>query len=305
MTEEARFATHYAYTYKFARWQQGYAHFLEHGAGVLYVENGRTRYVVRQELETCILDAGVLAGVRGQLDQGAPETRQISCIRARDNIYMIVVHQRAPRLSQSIHDVDPSFREFVNRAYWMGVTSAQILLLWNALLVGNQALTTLYESRRHDKTRDVHYVDGSEREGHLLELKEVLMYNLPEPRAKENIGRIVRSRANLSRDSKCIFIVRAITRDVIEFSRERGVPLLRGVLPPCERGSPALDDAQCLVWCPFVGPASLCCDGPGCVVDAEARSGQRCSRCKHTLYCSKACQRAAWPEHKAVCKPPS
>lgn len=29
----------------------------------------------------------------------------------------------------------------------------------------------------------------------------------------------------------------------------------------------------------------------------------RCSRCKYARYCSKPCQRAAWPEHKALCQP--
>lgn len=30
---------------------------------------------------------------------------------------------------------------------------------------------------------------------------------------------------------------------------------------------------------------------------------QRCSNCKMTYYCSKECQKAAWPAHKAACKP--
>lgn len=30
---------------------------------------------------------------------------------------------------------------------------------------------------------------------------------------------------------------------------------------------------------------------------------QRCSRCKLTYYCSKACQKANWQIHKKVCKP--
>lgn len=30
---------------------------------------------------------------------------------------------------------------------------------------------------------------------------------------------------------------------------------------------------------------------------------QRCSSCKTTYYCSKECQKKAWPEHKNSCKP--
>jgi len=29
---------------------------------------------------------------------------------------------------------------------------------------------------------------------------------------------------------------------------------------------------------------------------------QLCSACKRSRYCSKECQKAAWPEHKTVCR---
>jgi hypothetical protein len=33
-------------------------------------------------------------------------------------------------------------------------------------------------------------------------------------------------------------------------------------------------------------------------------SKTRCSRCKDAVYCSVACQRQAWPQHKLACQPP-
>ena len=36
-------------------------------------------------------------------------------------------------------------------------------------------------------------------------------------------------------------------------------------------------------------------------LDRNSNSG-RCSSCRAARYCSKACQRAAWKQHKPVCK---
>jgi hypothetical protein len=41
------------------------------------------------------------------------------------------------------------------------------------------------------------------------------------------------------------------------------------------------------------------CDGPRC---SGADADMRCSNCRRVTYCSKACQRDAWPSHKAACR---
>ena len=45
------------------------------------------------------------------------------------------------------------------------------------------------------------------------------------------------------------------------------------------------------------------CDNAACAaVEAHASQFSRCSRCKQVPYCSRACQLAAWKEHKPECK---
>ena len=49
-----------------------------------------------------------------------------------------------------------------------------------------------------------------------------------------------------------------------------------------------------------IGSHSLAvCDG--CAKSFEHKAVMYCARCKSRKYCSKACQRRAWPEHKLVC----
>ena len=36
-------------------------------------------------------------------------------------------------------------------------------------------------------------------------------------------------------------------------------------------------------------------------VSEDLMETQRCSRCRRAAYCSKACQSAHWPAHKASC----
>ncbi|GMI29935.1 hypothetical protein TeGR_g6254 [Tetraparma gracilis] len=43
------------------------------------------------------------------------------------------------------------------------------------------------------------------------------------------------------------------------------------------------------------------CGYPLCGGGAEGGKLQSCSRCNRVFYCSKACQRAHWPDHKRVC----
>ena len=50
-------------------------------------------------------------------------------------------------------------------------------------------------------------------------------------------------------------------------------------------------------------PPGLMCDH--CGKSAEQASGKglkTCGKCYAARYCSKQCQLAAWPEHKAACK---
>jgi hypothetical protein len=51
------------------------------------------------------------------------------------------------------------------------------------------------------------------------------------------------------------------------------------------------------------------CNNPGCMTffgPSESSlvhgSGSKCSSCRTARYCSKSCQRAAWIQHKHVCK---
>ncbi len=43
------------------------------------------------------------------------------------------------------------------------------------------------------------------------------------------------------------------------------------------------------------------CCGPACAKPASSM----CQRCKASAYCSRECQAADWPQHKALCKEPS
>ena len=43
------------------------------------------------------------------------------------------------------------------------------------------------------------------------------------------------------------------------------------------------------------------CCGPACTKPANSM----CQRCKSSAYCSRECQAADWPQHKAQCKEPS
>jgi hypothetical protein len=42
-----------------------------------------------------------------------------------------------------------------------------------------------------------------------------------------------------------------------------------------------------------------------CSMDLRGRASHlRCSRCRRSLYCSRNCQRSAWPRHSAGCRAP-
>ena len=43
------------------------------------------------------------------------------------------------------------------------------------------------------------------------------------------------------------------------------------------------------------------CCGPACAKPASSM----CQRCKASAYCSRECQAADWPQHKALCREPS
>ena len=73
---------------------------------------------------------------------------------------------------------------------------------------------------------------------------------------------------------------------------------LRALVPPLADYKPVIAERMKLLADALDTVPVRACDACGA---ADAPELKRCARCRKVHYCSVACQRAAWPQHKRDC----
>jgi hypothetical protein len=103
-------------------------------------------------------------------------------------------------------------------------------------------------------------------------------------------------------DRPCVTIIRTVVRDEGKISR-----LVANAWPSCNfqkhnSAIRSIGSSQLGIKMPSEAEVVTRCHY--CLKELPGDGIKRCSRCKAANYCSKACQAAAWPNHKFICVPP-